>query len=65
MGISVFDTIFSSDFSTTSVMTLQQTMRSDPSNDVLFQGFTHAFALASMMLIVVAIGGIKTRKQIR
>jgi len=63
MGVSVFDTIFSSNFPTTSIITLQQTMRSDPSNDLLFQGFTHAFTLASLVLIVVAISGCRTKKQ--
>jgi MFS family permease len=65
MGINVFDTIFSLDFPATSLVTLQQTAHADPSNDLLFQGFTHAFALASLVLIVAAIGGCKTRKQMR
>jgi len=65
MGISVFDTVFSSDFPTTSIMTLQENTRADLSNNLLFQGFTHAFALASLVLIVMAIGGCKTRKQNR
>jgi predicted MFS family arabinose efflux permease len=65
LGISVFDTIFSSHFPTTAIMTPEQTMDSGPSNDLLFQGFTHAFALASLVLIVTAICGYKTKRQIR
>lgn len=64
LGISVFDTIFSSDFPTTSIITLEQTTRADPSHDLLFLGFTQAFALASLVLIIMAIGGSITRKQL-
>jgi predicted MFS family arabinose efflux permease len=64
MGISVFETIFSLYLPTMSVITLQQTTPADPSNYLLFQGFTHAFALASLVLLITAIGGCKTRRQI-
>jgi len=64
MGISVFETIFSLYLPTMSVITLQQTTPADPSNYLLFQGFTHAFALASLALLITAIGGCKTRRQI-
>ncbi|MDO9025540.1 MFS transporter, partial [Zwartia sp.] len=57
MGISVFDTIFSLGFPNVPVMTIQHVVHDDQSNLLLYQGFTHAFFLASLALLIAAIVG--------
>lgn len=59
MGISVFDTIFSLGFPNVSVMTLQHVVHDDQTKYLLYKGFTHAFFLASLILIIAAlVGGV-------
>jgi len=57
IGISVFDTVFSLDFPKISILILQEAVKVDRFNQLLLQGFTHAFTFASLVLLLVAIGG--------